>query len=123
SKMKIINKKITTLATACLLLLTNGCKEDYLTSDQLSVYSPETSLTNVAAMKAALNALGANVRQEYFGDSAPLLTESLFSDVAVDGTTDKSTTAQDVVTRITPDAELNNNDYNKVGWYWIEEFR
>ncbi|WP_407425613.1 RagB/SusD family nutrient uptake outer membrane protein [Arcticibacter sp.] len=121
--MKIINNKITTLLTAGLFLLTNGCKEDYLTSDQLSVYSPETSLNNVAAMRAALNALGANVRQEYFGDSAPLLTESLFSDVAVEGTTDKSTPAQDLVTRITPDAELNHNDYNKVGWYWIEEFR
>lgn len=121
--MKIINKRIATLATAALLLLTNGCKEDYLTSDQLSVYAPETSLNNVAAMKAALNALGANVRQEYFGDSAPLLTESIFSDVAVEGTTDKSTPAQDLITRITPDAELNHNDYNKVGWYWMEEFR
>ena len=121
--MKIINKKIATLVTAGLFLLTNGCKEDYLTSDQLSVYSPETSLNNVAAMRAALNALGANVRQEYFGDSAPMLTESLFSDVAVEGTTDKSTPAQDLITRITPDAELNHNDYNKVGWYWIEEFR
>ena len=121
--MKIINKKIATLVTAGLFLLTNGCKEDYLTSDQLSVYAPETSLNNVAAMRAALNALGANVRQEYFGDSAPMLTESLFSDVAVEGTTDKSTPAQDLITRITPDAELNHNDYNKVGWYWIEEFR
>ncbi|EOR94725.1 putative outer membrane protein [Arcticibacter svalbardensis MN12-7] len=74
-------------------------------------------------MKAALNSLGANMRQEYFGDAAPILTESIFSDVAVDGTTDKSTSAQDLITRITPDAELNNTDFNKIGWYWLEEYR
>ena len=104
------------------LIVSGSCKKSNLDSDQLSQYSP-TNLDNVAALRGSLNALGANVRQEYFGDSAPMLTESIFSDVAVDGTTDKNTPAQDLITRITPDANLNSDDYTKVGWYWEQEFR
>ncbi|RZK54815.1 MAG: RagB/SusD family nutrient uptake outer membrane protein, partial [Pedobacter sp.] len=74
-------------------------------------------------MKAALAGLGLNARQEFFGDMAPIVTESIFSDVAVDGTTDKSTQAQDMDTRVTPDAELNNPDFNRIGFYWIEGFK
>ncbi|RZM18124.1 MAG: RagB/SusD family nutrient uptake outer membrane protein, partial [Pedobacter sp.] len=90
-------------------------------SEQLSAYAPE-NLNNLTAMKAALNGLGLATRREFFGDSAPLLTESLFSDVAVDGTTDKNTPAQDLISRITPDANLNSDDFNKIGWYWDNEF-
>lgn len=121
--MKTTNTKLAIYVTSVLLLAAGGCKKSFLDSDQLSQYSPETSLSNVAALRGALNALGANVRQEYFGDSAPMLTESIFSDVAVEGTTDKSTPAQDLVARITPDANLNSADFNKIGWYWEEEFK
>lgn len=120
--MNTFNKKIIVFASLALIGSV-GCKKSFLDSDQLSQYSPETSLGSVAALKAALNGLGANVRQEYFGDSAPMLTESIFSDVAVEGTTDKSTPAQDLVSRITPDANLNSDDFNKIGWYWEQEFR
>lgn len=121
--MKTTNTKLAIYVASVLLLAAGGCKKSFLDSDQLSQYSPETSLSNVAALRGALNALGANVRQEYFGDSAPMLTESIFSDVAVEGTTDKSTPAQDLVARITPDANLNSADFNKIGWYWEEEFK
>lgn len=122
-KMNKLNNKIAILITSVALITSGGCKKSFLDSDQLSQYSPETSLNSVAALRGALNGLGANVRQEYFGDSAPMLTESIFSDVAVEGTTDKSTPAQDLVSRITPDANLNSNDFNKIGWYWEQEFR
>ncbi|WP_316838640.1 RagB/SusD family nutrient uptake outer membrane protein [Pedobacter gandavensis] len=119
--MKKINKAIFLLCTAALLVADTGCKKSYLDANQLSSYSPE-NLDNPNAMRAALNGVALILRREYFGDSAPMLTESLFSDVAVDGTTDKSTPAQDLVTRITPDANLNNDDFNKVGWYWDNSF-
>lgn len=121
--MNNLNKRIIFLFASAALSVSVGCNKNFLDSEQLSAYSPESSLNNVAAMKAALNACAKNVRQEYFGDSAPLLTESIFSDVAVEGTTDKSTPAQDLVTRITPDANLNSDDYNKIGWYWEQEYR
>ncbi|WP_207423548.1 RagB/SusD family nutrient uptake outer membrane protein [Desertivirga brevis] len=116
-------KQLSIFFLSAALLATSGCQKSYLDADQLSTYAPETSLGNATAMKAMLNQCGLQVRGEYFGDSAPMLTESIFSDVAVEGTTDKSTPAQDLITRITPDAELNNNDYNKIGYYWDEGFR
>lgn len=119
--MKTINKKLLILCTAALLIADSGCKKSFLDSDQLSSYSP-ANLDNPTAMKAALNGIALVLRKEYFGDSAPMLTESIFSDVAVEGTTDKSTPAQDLITRITPDANLNSDDFNKVGWYWDNSF-
>lgn len=121
--MKIINKKLAILVLSVILISGNGCKKSFLDPDYRSKFQPEVALTNVAAMKAALAGLGSNVRQEFFGDMAPIITEAIFSDVAVDGTTDKSTQAQDMDTRVTPDAELNNPDFNRIGFYWIEGFK
>lgn len=120
--MKTINKKITVICLSAVLLADVGCKKSYLDSDLLSGFSP-TSLSTVDAMKSALNGVGLTVRREFFGDSAPMLTESIFSEVAVEGTTDKSTPAQDLISRITPDANLNSDDYNKIGWFWTNEYR
>lgn len=119
--MKKINKKAIILLLSSFLLIDSGCKKSYLDSELLSSFSPD-NLNTVDAMKVALNGIGLQTRREYFGDSAPMLTESIFSEVAVEGTTDKSTPAQDLVTRITPDANLNSDDFNKIGWYWDNEF-
>jgi len=119
--MKKLNQNILVLLAFLSLITAAGCKKTYLDSEQLSSYAPE-NLNNVAAMKAALNGLGLATRREFFGDSAPILTESIFSDVAVDGTTDKNTPAQDLISRITPDANLNSDDFTKIGWYWDNEF-
>ena len=119
--MKKLNQNILVLLAFLSLITAAGCKKTYLDSEQLSSYAPE-NLNNVAAMKAALNGLGLATRREFFGDSAPMLTESIFSDVAVDGTTDKNTPAQDLISRITPDANLNSDDFTKIGWYWDNEF-
>ncbi|WP_443944320.1 RagB/SusD family nutrient uptake outer membrane protein [Pedobacter sp. AW1-32] len=119
--MKIINQNIFALLAFLSMVGLAGCKKTYLDSEQLSSYAPE-NLNNLVAMKAALNGLGFATRREFFGDSAPMLTESIFSDVAVEGTTDKNTPAQDLVSRITPDANLNSDDFNKIGWYWDNEF-
>lgn len=121
--MKNLYKKLPVFLAVATLVLANGCKKSYLDPEYLSKYQPETSLNSVTAMKAALGALGANVRQEFVGDMAPIVTESIFSDVAVDGTTDKSTQAQDMDTRVTPDAQLDNADFNRIGFYWREEFK
>lgn len=119
--MKKLNQNKIVLLAFALMLSSAGCKKAYLDSEQLSAYAPE-NLNNLTAMKAALNGLGLATRREFFGDSAPMLTESIFSDVAVEGTTDKNTPAQDLVSRITPDANLNSDDFNKIGWYWDNEF-
>jgi hypothetical protein len=116
--MRTINKRILTVFALAAVLISNGCKRSFLEPQALSSYTPDVSLTTPAAMQAALEQINTVVRGEFFGDSAPMLTESIFSDVAVEGTTDKTTPAQDLNVRITPTAQLNDNDYNKVGWYW-----
>lgn len=121
--MKSLYKRLPVFILFITLVFTGGCKKSYLDSDYLSKYQPEVALTSVAAMQASLAGLGSNVRQEFFGDMAPIVTESIFSDVAVDGTTDKSTQAQDMDTRVTPDAQLDNADFNRIGFYWREEFK
>ncbi|MNM61222.1 SusD family protein [compost metagenome] len=119
--MKKINIKVAAVFASIILLAVHGCKKSFLDSDQLSQYSPD-NLNNVDALKGVLNALGKAARGEFFGDAAPMLTESIFSDVAVEGTTDKATPAQNLVSLITPDANLNSDDFNKIGWYWTNFF-
>src|SRR6202000_102448 len=106
-----------------VLLIGDGCKRTFLTPTALSSFTPAVSLTNPTAMAAGLEHTNTIARGEFFSDSAPMLTESIFSDVAVEGTTDKTTPAQDLNVRITPTANLNNDDYNKIGWYWQQWYQ
>ncbi len=118
--MNKINKNIMAAAlTAATIFITGGCtKRADLYPQAPSKFTPDVTYTSPAAFKAALATLNVSVRFEYFGDSAPLLTESIFTDAAVEGTTDKTTPAQDLNARITPTANLNSDDYNKIGRYW-----
>lgn len=76
--MNITYKKIIPFVALALLLSANGCKKSNLDSELLSQLEPQTALTSVAAMKAAIAGIGANVRREFTGDMAPIVTESIF---------------------------------------------
>ena len=71
---------------------------------------------------AALNGCARNLRDEWYGDGAPIITETIFSEIAVEGTDDKTGPAQNLDVQIKPDAQLNNVDFNKIGWYWTQEW-
>lgn len=101
----------------------SSCKEDFLEPKPLSFYAPENTYTNAAGMKAALVAGLRNMRYEWYGDNPPIVTEHIFSEVAVEGTTDKSGPAQDLNLLITPDANLNHTDRNRIGWFWYEGYK
>ncbi|OOQ56525.1 RagB/SusD family nutrient uptake outer membrane protein [Mucilaginibacter pedocola] len=117
--MKKINKNIFAGMAMAALVVANGCtKRSDLFPEAPSKYTPGNTLTTPAAFRSALLNLNLSVRFEFFGDSAPMLTESIFTDAAVEGTTDKTTPAQDLNIRITPTANLNSDDYNKIGRYW-----
>lgn len=72
---------------------------------------------------ATLVACERNMRYEWYGDGSPIITENIFSEIAVEGTTDKSGPAQNMNLQITPDADLNSVDHNRIGWYWYEGFK
>ena len=100
-----------------------GCNESWLKPEPLSFYAPENTFKDAAGIRATLVACERNMRIEWYGDAPPMVTESIFSDIAVEGTTDKSGPAQNLNLLITPDAQLNSGDYNKIGWYWIEGYK
>lgn len=117
-------KKLYTLPlTLALICSAISCNKEYLEPKPLSFYSPENTLNDAQGMRGALIACLRNMRYEWYGDGAPIITEHIFSEVAVEGTTDKSGPAQDLNLLITPDANLNSTDWNRIGWYWFEGYR
>ncbi|HZH64943.1 MAG TPA: RagB/SusD family nutrient uptake outer membrane protein [Flavisolibacter sp.] len=121
--MKNMYKSGAPFLLLCLLAVA-GCKKDYLAPKPLSFYEPSQTYVNAAAMQAALAACARNLRIEYYGGNPPILTEMLFTDIAVEGTTDKSGPAQDLNLLITPDGvTFNNDDRNKIYVYWTEAYK
>lgn len=101
-----------------------SCKKDWLEPKPLSFYEPDLTYVDAAAMRAALVACANNLRYEYYGDNPPILTEMLFSEITVEGTTDKAGPAQDLNVVITPDnATFNDADHQKIEFYWVEAYR
>ena len=108
----------TTILTTVL-----SCKKEYLEPEPLSFYEPSETYVDATAMRAALAACARNLRFEYYGGNPPILTEMLFTEIAVEGTTDKSGPAQDLNLLITPDGvQAENDDNNKIYTYWREGY-
>ncbi len=99
-----------------------SCKKDWLDPKPLSINSPENTLVDAVGFNAALNGCSRSLRDEWYGDGAPIITETIFSEVAVDGTDDKTGPAQNMDLQIKPDAQLNNGDFNRIGFYWEQEW-
>ena len=100
-----------------------SCKKAFLKPEPLSFYEPSETYVNGPAMRAALVSLARNLRFEYYGGNPAILTEMLFTEIAVEGTTDKAGPAQDLNTVITPDlVTFNNDDRNKIFVYWTEGY-
>jgi len=108
---------------AGLLLLASGCGDDWLKPKPLSFYEPGVALSTTEGMYAALTACERNMRHEYFGYGAPILTEIMQSEVAVEGTTDKSGPQMNMDIHLLPDLNLNSTNTTRVGWYWTEGYK
>jgi hypothetical protein len=120
---KNFKSSIITTLFITVLLSAVSCKKDWLKPQPLSFYEPGLTYVDAPAMRAALVALGRNLRFEYYGGNPAILTEMLFTEVAVEGTTDKSGPAQDLNTLITPDlVTYDNDDRNKIFVYWREGY-
>lgn len=111
------------LTLLVLVLMVNlSCQKDWLNPKPLSFFSPENTLIDEAGFNAALAAIARNVRQEWYEDGAPIITENIFSEMCVEGTTDKFGPAVNMDILITPDAQLNSNDFNRIGYYWERNY-
>ncbi|UII19604.1 RagB/SusD family nutrient uptake outer membrane protein [Fulvivirga ligni] len=109
---------------AFALIIIAGCKEDWLEPKPLSFYAPENTYNTPDGLRSGIVSCDANLRYtEFYGDGAAIVTELIFSDVAVEGTTDKSGPAQNMNLQIQPDAQLNNTNNNRIGRYWYEGYK
>lgn len=120
-----LNKSILAVLIGGLMVGTPSCKKSYLEPQPLSFFSPENAYIDAAGMRAALVACARNARIEYYGDNPPILTEMVFSEMTVEGTTDKSGPAQDLNLLITPDAaaRYDDADHARLQYYWREGYK
>ncbi|GGW37688.1 hypothetical protein GCM10007383_23090 [Arenibacter certesii] len=100
-----------------------GCEEEFLDAEPQSFFTPSNALNTPEGLNSLLSQAMRNLRAEFYGDGAPMITENIFSEVAVEGTTDKSGPAQDLNLLILPDARLNSADANRIGWFWEEFYK
>src|SRR5665647_1189658 len=100
-----------------------NCSDTWLEPKPLSIFTPENAFVDARGMYGALTACERNMRYEWYGDGSPIVTELLFSEVCVEGTTDKPGPAMNMNIQITPSSQLNNGDYNKIGWFWFEGYK
>ena len=121
--MKNIIKIGVSIVVAAVPVLFSGCSESWLDTKALSFYTPDNTYVNAEGFYAALTTCERNMRHEYFGDGAPILTEMIQADICVEGTTDKAGPQMDMDSSILPDANLNSTDRTKIGWYWDEGYK
>ena len=57
-----------------------NCSEDWLKPKPLSIFTPENAFVDARGMYGALTACERNMRYEWYGDGAPIITELVFSD-------------------------------------------
>jgi len=117
-------KKISLLIMLLLIMVFIGprCSEDFLDPKPLSFYAPENTFVDAKGFNAALIACLRNARHEYYEDTPPFVSEMIFSDVAVEGTTDKTGVHMDMPAVILPDANMDYGDVTKLGRYWTEAY-
>lgn len=120
-KIKYIYKKLIAGSAIVAALLT-ACSDSWLESEALSFYVPENAFVDANGLMAGLTAAERNMRHEFTGDGAPILTEMIQSDVAVEGITDKSGPQMNMDITLLPDANLNSENTTRVKWYWDEGY-
>jgi hypothetical protein len=122
--MKITLYNAGRIALLCAALqLPLSCSKDFLKPDPLSFYEPSITFTSKEGLQAAISTCNRNLRYVWTGEGAPLITDLLFSEVAVEGTTDKSGPAQDMNAMITPTSNNNDVNTNKINWFWYEGYK
>ncbi|NDV58649.1 RagB/SusD family nutrient uptake outer membrane protein [Bacteroides sp. 519] len=122
---------ILTIGVSITGLLLSGCSEDFLKPDPLSFYEPSTTFTTKEGLQSALTTCDKHMRHLFFSsddnnaDSAPINTETLLSDIAVNGTTDRTSptdSSMDMITLLTPDCSGNSSATTRIGYYWTQGY-
>lgn len=126
NRNKIINKLSKGLLIIAGTVLASGC-DDFLKPDPLSMYEPEETFTTRPALESALAMADRHLRSywTYYSTqdlSLPISTEYMFSDLAVASKTDDDAIFADISTRLTPTNGIDNNNTNRIAYFWGETY-
>lgn len=114
--------KIISIFVLGLMLLGPSCSEDFLKPEPLSFYEPSNTFTTPESLNSALIACLRNARRDVYLDCPPILNEGFLSEVAVEGTTDKTGPMFDWPAQLLPDLNGDNKDRTSIGWFWTEAY-
>lgn len=124
-----MNKSVLMLSLLAVTGTFTSCSDDFLRPDPLSQFNPETVFSTVGGMEAALATCDKNLRHIYTytsaTDAAPIVTEMIFSDIAVNGTTDQpivNNVSIDVIAQLVPDGNNDLDATNRTAFFWKEGF-
>ncbi len=108
------------LILALSVLVINGCSDDFLKPKPLSILTTEAGLVNATSMYAMLSSSTILIRNQYMDGTfaPPMFTEYLFTEVMIDGTTDKTFPTRDMNRLVVPDGVLTDASYNRIGHCW-----
>jgi hypothetical protein len=92
-----------------------SCSEDFMEPDPLSFYEPETTFSTESGLQAVLASADKQLRNNNIhynaaGNSVPIGTEYVFSDMAKYGKTDNSSTISDFANTIVPTGSFKNSN-------------
>lgn len=115
------------VGTLCVSTLLSGCSDDFLKPDPLSFYEPTVTFNTVDGLNSALAAADKGLRAYWTNTNAcdlmlPLMSEYLFSDIAVAGKTDDQLAFCDIAERFTPTDGWYNWDQNRLVIFWGETY-
>jgi len=102
------------LLVAPLLLV--GCGETFVEPEPKSFFAPENTYTKTSGLQGVLNNLNVTLTREYYGASPELMTEYMYTDIAVPSESRATVQPYDVTTEIVP-TNVDQNNFH-VGDYW-----
>lgn len=111
----------------CATAMFSGCSEEFLKPDPLSFYEPTTTFSTESGLRSALAMVDRHLRTywSFYSTqdlSLPISSQYVMSDLMVSGKTDDSNIFIDVATRLTPQAGLNNDNTNRLSYFWGESY-
>jgi len=121
--MKILKRLLMIQGIILTILLAGSCSEDFLSPKPLSFYAPENVLVDQNGLQAVLDNALSQLRVEFCTDQAPFLINIKYSDVGVDGTTNRNAPWQDLNNQMHPDALDDPEVYTAIPWYWDNSYK